>query len=167
MSDFQFEEVFSEGTRLLHKGKAAEAAVLLEQAHSLQPEHGDATINLSGAYILSGKFKQAVALLEPLSDREPDNAMVWTNLGAAYLANPVLARDQEQQLAIAAFKRALAIRPAAPSVAYNLGLIYRDRQESKKAIKWFRQAIRDNPNDQHARQKLDKLSSTGYPQFEG
>ena len=88
MSDYPFDEVFSQGTRLLHEGKAAEAVVLLEQAHSLQPEHVDAAINLSGAYILSGKFKKAVALLEPLSKREPDAVMVWTNLGAAYLGNP-------------------------------------------------------------------------------
>lgn len=159
MTENQFEDIFSEGTRLLHGGKAAEAAVLLEQAHTLQPDHVDAAINLSGAYILSGKFKKAVSILEPLSDREPDNSMVWTNLGAAYLANPVLARDQEQQLAIAAFKRALAIRPAAPSVSYNLGLIYRDRKETEEAIEWFRQAIRDNPNDQHARLMLAKLTS--------
>lgn len=158
MSSKHFDEVFGEGTRLLHEGKAAEATVLLRQAHSLQPEHIDAAINLGGAYILSGKFKKAVALLEPLSEREPDNAMVWTNLGAAYLGNPVLARDEEQRQAIEAFKRALAIRPAAPSVAYNIGLIYRDRQETAQAIKWFRQAIKDNPADQHARQMLDKLS---------
>jgi tetratricopeptide (TPR) repeat protein len=159
MSSYQFDDVFGQGTRLLHEGKAAEATVLLQQAHSLQPDHVDATINLSGAYILSGKFKKAVTLLEPLSEREPDNVMVWTNLGAAYLGNPVLARDQEQQRAIEAFKRALSIRPAAPSVAYNIGLIYRDRGETAKAINWFRQAIRDDPADRHARQMLDKLSA--------
>lgn len=159
MEEADFDVNFIQGTRLLHSGRAAEALPLLEQAVLLKPGHTDATINLSGAYILAGRFKKALALLEPLSEREPDNAMVWTNLGAAYLGNPVLARDEEQRQAIAAFERALEIRPAAPSVAYNIGLIYRDRKETKKAISWFRHAIRDNPQDQHARSMLDKLSS--------
>jgi tetratricopeptide (TPR) repeat protein len=159
MDKTSFETAFGQGTRLLHSGRAGDALPLLERAVSLNPNHTDAALNLSGAYILSGKFKKALALLEPLSVQEPDNAMVWTNLGAAYLGNPVLARDEEQKQAIAAFRRALEIRPAAPSVAYNIGLIYRDRQEKEEAIRWFRQAIRDNPNDDHARSMLEKLVS--------
>jgi tetratricopeptide (TPR) repeat protein len=119
----------------------------------------DATINLSGALILQGNFKKALTILEPLSEREPNNPMIWTNLGAAYLGNPVLARDEDQKRAIAAFKRALVIRPASPHAAYNIGLIYRDRKENEEAAKWFRQAIRDDPNDRHARSLLDRLSA--------
>ncbi len=158
MDKTDFEVNFKQGTSLLHRGKAKEAIVFLERAVALRPDHTDATINLSGAYILHGKFKRALALLLPLSEREPDNAMVWTNLGAAHLGNPVLARDDEQMQAIAAFRRALEIRPASPSVAYNIGLIYRDREETEEAIRWFRQALRDNPNDHHARSLLKKLS---------
>ncbi|MFN2220905.1 MAG: tetratricopeptide repeat protein [Chloroflexota bacterium] len=158
MDKIDFEVNFSQGTRLLHRGKAGDAIFLLERAVSVRPDHTDAAINLSGAYILTGKFKKALALLEPLSEREPDNAMVWTNLGAAYLGNPVLARDEEQKKAIAAFERALEIRPAAPSVAYNIGLIYRDREDTEEAARWFRQAVRDNPKDHHARSMLDEMS---------
>lgn len=159
MDEADFEVIFNQGTGLLHRGKLGEAVLLLERAVSLDPGHTDAMLNLSGAYILTGKFKKALSLLEPLSEREPDNAMVWTNLGAAFLGNPVLARDEEQRQAIAAFERALEIRPAAPSVAYNIGLIYRDREEIEEAIKWFHQAVRDNPNDHHAHSLLEKLSS--------
>jgi tetratricopeptide (TPR) repeat protein len=158
MSKTDFEGHFGQGTRLLHAGNAGEALPMLENAVRLRPDHTDAVINLSGAYILTGKFKMALAILEPLSEREPDNAMVWTNLGAAYLGNPILARDEEQMRAIAAFERALAISPAAPSVAYNIGLIYRDRKEHALARSWFRQAVRDDPNDYHARSLLQKLS---------
>jgi tetratricopeptide (TPR) repeat protein len=159
MNESKFSDYFSEGTRLLHKGEAKDAISLLEEAIRLEPEHTDTAINLSGAYILSGKFKKALALLERLSEREPDNPMVWTNLGAAYLGNPVLARDKEQLQALAAFEKALSIQPAVPSVAYNIALIYRDREEDELAIKWFRQALRDNPNDRHARSMLEKMTS--------
>ncbi len=153
-----FFELLRAGTRALHQGQIAEATRLLEQAHRLEPENGDAALNLAGAYILSKKFKQAVALLEPLSKREPGNPMVWTNLGAAYLGNPILAKDEHHEKAIAAFKQALEIDPKAPNVAYNLGLIYRDRQETAEAIRWFKRALQANPNDRDALRFIEQLS---------
>jgi tetratricopeptide (TPR) repeat protein len=157
-SSSQFTDLFRQGTALLHRGRVSEALPLLQQAHRLNPEHVDAGINLAGAYILSSQFKLAVAVLEPLRQIAPDNAMVWTNLGAAYLGNPVLADDKQQRQAIAAFEQALALNPAAPSVAYNIGLIYRDRRETEQAIHWFRRAVQTNPRDKDARRLLKKLS---------
>lgn len=149
-----FEQLFRHGTRLLHQGKTVEAQPFLEEAHKQQPEHMDAALNLSGVYILTKKFRKAVAILEPLSGQYPEEATIWTNLGAAYLGNPVLARDEEQLQAIAAFEKALAANPIAPNVAYNIGLVYRDRRETDKAITWFKKAIQANPNDQDARNLL-------------
>lgn len=142
---------------MLHQGKANDALPLLQQAHQLAPEHVDAGINLAGAYILTKKFTKAVAVLEPLREINPHNAMIWTNLGAAYLGNPILATDEQQQQAIAAFEQAVALNPAAPSVAYNIGLIYRDRQENEQAIHWFRRAVQTNPRDKDARRILKRL----------
>lgn len=156
-----FFELLRTGTRALHQGQTTQAVQLLEQAHRLDPDHGDATLNLAGAYILSKKFKQAVALLEPLSEREPNNPMIWTNLGAAYLGNPILAKDEHHEKAIAAFKQALEIDPKAPNVAYNLGLIYRDRREFTEALHWFKQALQANPNDKDARRYIDQLGTEG------
>lgn len=146
-----------EGTRLLNSGNAGEALPLLEEAYAADPDNFDVALNVSGAYILTRKFRKAVPLLEKLSQEHPENAQVWTNLGAAYLGNPVLATDEQQRQAIAAFKRALAVNPVAYSVAYNIGLIYRDRQETEAAKKWFRLAIQHNPRDQHARNQLRRL----------
>jgi tetratricopeptide (TPR) repeat protein len=147
----RFNELFRQGTSLLHQGNVNEAVPLLQQAHELDPSHVDAGINLAGAYILSKQFKSAVAVLEPLRRMTPDNAMIWTNLGAAYLGNPILATAEQQQQAITAFEKALEIDPAAPNVAYNIGLIYRDRQEKEKALHWFQRAVRTNPRDKDAR----------------
>lgn len=153
----RFEALFRRGSELLHQGKANDAVSILQEAYSLDPNHFDVTLNLSGAFILTKKFKQAVALLEQLREQTPNNVMVWTNLGAAYLGNPVLARDEEQLQAIAAFKQALTIDPVAPSVAYNIGLIYRDRREYDLAISWFARAVQANPNDRDARNMIKKL----------
>ena len=155
--NLEFTTLLRHGTELLHRGKVNEAATVLAKAHSLVPDDFDAALNLSGAYILTKKFKQAAALLENLKDQDPNNAMIWTNLGAAYLGNPILARDKEQLRAIAAFEQALAIEPLAPNVAYNIGLIYRDRQDDEMAMVWFQRALQVNPKDQDARNLLEKL----------
>lgn len=152
-----FDPLLREGTALLRQGKTSAALPLLERAYALRPEDPDAGMNLSGALILSNKFRRAVEVLEKLRDADPDNAMVWTNLGAAYLGNPVLAREGEQLQAIAAFEKALELDPLAPSVAYNLGLIYRDRRELAEAAAWFRRAAADNPRDHHAQTMLQKM----------
>ena len=155
--ELEFDALFRRGTELLQRGKVNDAVSTLHKAHAMRPEHDDATLNLSGAYILTKKFKQAAKLLEGLRAKDPDNAMIWTNLGAAYLGNPILANNDEQLAAIAAFERALALDPVAPSVAYNIGLIYRDRREHEQAIAWFERAVQTNPNDKDARNLLDKL----------
>lgn len=146
------------GTALLKQGNASAALPYLKEAHTLDPDRFDAAFNLSGALILEGKFSKAVPILERLSEREPNNAMVWTNLGAAYLGNPVLAVSRHQQRAIDAFKRALQIDPEATSVAYNIGLIYRDRDEIEEALYWFREAVKADPRDQDARRILARLT---------
>jgi tetratricopeptide (TPR) repeat protein len=157
-SEASFDELFAKGTGLLQSGKPLEAVVLLQRANEAEPDHFDAALNLSGAYILSGKFSKAVPLLERLSQVAPENEMVWINLGAAYLGNPVLARDEERFRAIAAFKRAYEINPAANNVAYNIGLVYRDQNDIEEAIFWFGKAVEMNPDDRHAQRMLRKLA---------
>jgi len=159
MKNQDFTTLLSQGTRMLHQGQSNEAIPLLQKAHELNPDHVDAAINLSGAYILTKRFKKAAAILEPLSIQNPDHTMIWINLGAAYLGNPVLAQGEDQQRAISAFEHALQIDPLANSVAYNIGLIYRDRDDSDNAIYWFHQALKHNPQDRDARKLLEGLES--------
>lgn len=157
----RFRTLLVRGTRLLRQGKAAKATPLLQEAYALEPDNFDAALNLGGALVVSGKFSKAIPVLEELRDREPTNAMVWTNLAAAYLGNPVLATDERQEHAIGAFKRALELDPQAPSVAYNLALIYRDRKERDEAMRWLRRAVDTNPADRHARSLLKRLREDG------
>ena len=156
--------LFQRGTELLHKNEADRAVKLLEAAHDLDPYNQDLTLNLSGAFILTRKFKKAVPLLEGLLREDPENAMIWTNLGAAYLGNPILAKTDDQDKAIEAFQTALQYDPVAPSVAYNIGLIYRDQKKKNQAKKWFHKALQANPNDKDARQLLSQLQQGSEPQ---
>jgi len=155
----QFRDSMTQGTWLLSQRKPDDALPFLERAHKLKPDNPDAALNLGGAYIMAGKHKLAIVILESAVARTPDNAQLWINLGAAYLGNPITATDERQQRALAAFNRALEIDPLAHSVAYNIGLIHRDRGEIELAIAAFRRAVLADPYDRDAQRMLAKLSA--------
>ncbi|MBN1640264.1 MAG: tetratricopeptide repeat protein [Anaerolineae bacterium] len=145
------------GAAYLQQGDAHNALSLLQRAYELAPDDVPTAINLGGAYILRKQFARAIPVLERAREQEPENEMIWTNLGAAYLGNPVLATDEQQRQAIAAFERAVEINPVAPNVHYNLALIHRDRGEIEQAMRRFQHAIQANPHDLDARRALERL----------
>jgi protein O-GlcNAc transferase len=159
MDDRTFNQELNRAARLLGQGKAQQAQAILERLSKARPDDLSVAINLGGAHILNRQFSRAVPILEAVIEREPCNAMVWTNLGAAYLGNPVLATVEQQDKAIAAFERALECDPVAPHVAYNLGLIYRDRDDRDRATHWFTRALQANPLDRDARRNLEGLQA--------
>ena len=160
----RFNRLRNRGTELLRRGRPEQATSYLERAQKIDANDFDVNLNLSGAYILTKKFRQAVPILENLRDNHPENEMVWTNLGAAYLGNPVLARPEEQLLAISAFEKAYELNPLTPNVAYNLGLIFRDRRNFNQAAKWFKVAVTTNPNDEDAKSLLRRMEQKGADQ---
>jgi tetratricopeptide (TPR) repeat protein len=147
------------GTNLLEQGRVREAIPYLERAHQLDLDSVPALINLGGAYVMAGRHREAIPLLEAARDREPTDAMIWINLGAAYLGNPTIATPEQQMRAIAAFEQALELNPAAPSVHYNLGLIFLDRGETDLALAAFHQAVQVNPFDRDAYHWLRKIKA--------
>ena len=153
----QARQKLNRGAKLLERGKAQEALPHLERAYELDGTSVPILITLGGAYVVAGRHKEAIPLLEAARDAEPGNMMVWINLGAAYLGNPILASGEQQMQAIEAFEKALELNPAAPSVHYNLGLIFVDRDEPDLALAAFRKAVQTNPADRDARLWIRRL----------
>jgi len=70
----------------------------------------------------------------------------WARLTWAIPSSPRPTGTQDK--AIAAFERALECDPAAPQVAYNIGLTCgRDRGDRDRAIHWLTRALQANPLD--------------------
>jgi tetratricopeptide (TPR) repeat protein len=151
--------LLNQGARLLESGEARKAIPILEEACDLDSDSVPILISLGGAYIISDQHQRAIPLLEKARSAEPQNAMVWINLGAAYLGNRALATGSQQLEAIAAFEKALEIDPTAPSVHYNLGLIFMDRGDTDLALVAFRQAAKVNPHDRDAQNWIGKLEA--------
>jgi tetratricopeptide (TPR) repeat protein len=153
----EFHRVLSEGALLLRQNRPQEAMDRLLPLYEMAPTNVDVAINLGGAYILQGKWNKAVRVLSRASELHPDNVMVWINLGAAHLGRLELSGPQQQDRAIRAYERALAIDPQAPNVHYHLGLIYKDRGDIAKAEGEFARALEVNPADNDARYWLGWL----------
>jgi len=79
------------------------------------------------------------------------------NLGAAFLDRPPYATSDGEEKAICAFQRAFELDPSCSNVSYNLGLIFKDRGDLSKAISWFEETLRANPDDRDASQWLHEL----------
>jgi cytochrome c-type biogenesis protein CcmH/NrfG len=150
--------LLNEGADLLRQQRPVEAADQLERAWKLDPTLIEVAINLGGAYVMQGRHAKAVRVLEKASRIEPDNVMIWINLAAAYLGPLENSDDAGQLKAVAAFERALALDPDAPSVNYNLGLIYKQRGEAERAAAHFWRALDVDPSDNDARVRLRQLS---------
>jgi cytochrome c-type biogenesis protein CcmH/NrfG len=149
--------LLNEGAELLRQQRPVEAAEQLDQAWQLDPVLIEVVINLGGAYVMQGRHADAVIVLEEASRVESDNVMIWINLAAAYLGPLETSDDAGQLKAIAAFERALALDSEAPSVNYNLGLIYKQRGETEKAAAHFWRALDVDPSDNDARIRLRQL----------
>lgn len=150
-------QLVGEGAHLLSERRVTEAVGLLTEAWGLDPGNASAAINLGGAYILLGKHGKAVPVLEAAVRLEPNNAMVWVNLAAAHLGKLPFATVEQQDKAIVAFERALALNPITPHVHYNLGLIYLERNDSAQAAAHFRAALDVDPFDADARHWLEQI----------
>ena len=149
--------LLNEGAELLRQRRPREATHQLDLAWQLDPTLIEVSINLGGAYVMQGRHAEAVKILEEASRIEPESVIVWINLAAAYLG-PLETSEEENQLkAIAAFERALALDPNAPSVNYNLGLIYKQRGEAERAAAHFWRALDVDPSDRDAYVRLRQL----------
>jgi tetratricopeptide (TPR) repeat protein len=153
----QAHALLNEGAKLLREQRPAEATDRLKRAQELDPSSIETAINLGGAYVMQGRHAEAVPILEEASRTEPDNVMIWINLAAAYLGHLDTSDDEQQLRAIDAFEQALSLNPQAPSVNYNLGLIYTQRGEVEKAVAHFWRALEVDPSDNDARLRLRQL----------
>ncbi len=154
----EFQRVLNEGGWLLRQNRPQEAMELLLPLYEMAPTNVDVAINLGGAYILQAKWNKAVRVLSRAAELHPDNVMLWINLGAAELGRLELAGPKQQERAIRAYERALALDPSAPNVHYHLGLIHKDRSDFTRAAEAFERALHVNPHDADAQHWLQWLA---------
>jgi tetratricopeptide (TPR) repeat protein len=159
----EFRQRLNDSARLLRQNRPGEALAALESLYKQAPTQPDLAINVGGAYILQRKWNRAVAVLSRAVEANPENVMLWMNLAAAQLGNLATAGPKQQDRAIAAYERVLALDPEAPNVHYHLGLIYKERGELNRAGAFFQRALEVQPGDKDARYWLEQIAKLPAP----
>lgn len=106
------------------------------------------------AAIAAHDYERAVRLLANLIERKPDQADYHLYLAAAYIQLRGRKREAEQAL-----KRATHLAPSDPRAYVALGDLYRDGHMEKKAAASYREALRWDPHQRHAKQALEAIEA--------
>ena len=125
-------------------GRQDEAAALFEHALALQPEHFESLYNLSGIAMAKGDLETVVRLYRRMLAQKPEQlpqalrpnwCEVCVNLGV------LLARQGQLDGAIALFKQAQQVQPAAPDSYVHLAKAQMLRREYAGAAQTLRAGL--------------------------
>ncbi len=106
------------------------------------------------AAITARDYERAARLLTSLIERKPDQADYHLYLAAACIQLRGRKREAEQEL-----KRAAHLAPSDPRPYVALGDLYRDGHMEKKAAASYREALRWDPRQQHAKRALEAIEA--------
>jgi len=141
-----------------HLGRACEemhdkqgAIKNLQRAHELLPDDSAATRRLAEVYKSTGDALSALKLMRELVAKHPDSAEAQDLLGQLLQGSD--APDANQQ-ALAAFQKAVQLRPNAAFPLEHLGTAYVRVSNFPEAKNAFERVIQLNPNRAYAYQQL-------------
>lgn len=139
------------GTALAMLGREAEARAALREALARDPAHPEALVNLGQLLGRAGRSDEALAVLREAVRVAPDSAGAHNSLGALLARRGAL--DEAEQH----FGASTRLRPDQVAAWRNLGLLYLQRREPGAATAAFRRALRADPTDPVAHQRLREL----------
>ena len=120
-------------------GNIDEAGNCCRRVLSLQPNHGDAHLNLGNVLLHYGKHDEAISHYKTALQFNPKNAGALCCLGTS------LAAVGNHDEAVANFEAAIRLNPNIVEAYYNLGNSQIAQNKYEAAVESYRQAIRLNP----------------------
>ncbi len=125
----------------LQRRDVDEALALLERAYEGAPDNPMVLAQLGTVLSIQGAGPRSIRLLEQATGKDPGFAYAWYRLGHSY--------KQAKRLddALAAFERALALRPKEPSYLMGVGAMKSQRGDNAAAAKLFEALVADRPHD--------------------
>ena len=150
---------FEEGRRLLARGQAAEAAVLLAAAVEAAPEDAEFREIFGQALIASGYLDRGFAQLETAVHLDPSSADHPRALARA------LSRAGRTGAAMAAYRQSVAIPPTNVETIRELANLYMRGDRFQDAAALLRRAADHRPDDLVLKQELGHaLQRNGDPE---
>lgn len=130
----------------------AGAVYWMQQVSKEQAPPAAAALEQGIALFDQKQYEEALTELQPLADAGTENWRVYYYLGSTQL----MLKDYPE--AAAALEQSLAVRPNEPGTMYALGVAYYKQGNLKLAKAYFREVLKINPNDQHAKGLMDIMS---------
>jgi tetratricopeptide (TPR) repeat protein len=146
------DKLWAEGARLLEIGSTRRAVEVMHKAMKLEPSRLEGRLNLGAAQFLSKRYDEAVSHLRYVLAFEPQNAVALLNIAACYDA---LGQPDD---AIASLEQLVRERPTWRDAHYNLGVAFYKQKRYDEATQALRAELRLNPQNQNARDLLDKIN---------
>jgi Flp pilus assembly protein TadD len=131
-------------------GKASEAALFLERAVQIAPDHAEARHHLGVVYMQHGRLDDAVAQLQEavrLSPQSPQTLQhLKQSLAASHdAAGMALVRQGRLDEARARFREALAVDPTCIAAQGNLGNVLKNQGHLDEAEACYRRVLEIAP----------------------
>ena len=114
----------------------------------------DSIFTNAKAAISAREYERAARLLANLIERKPDHAEYHLYLAAACIQLRGRKREAERAL-----KRATHLAPSDPRPYVALGDLYRDGHMEQKAAAAYREALRWDPRQRHAKKALEAIEA--------
>jgi tetratricopeptide (TPR) repeat protein len=154
-----FFERFATGRVAFIEGRMEDAAIALEEAVALQPDHGDAVVLLGTALSRLGRLEEAISLLEDAVQRSPRAFWPLVELGRIYID----LGDYDQ--AIETLNTAASRRADMAQPFELLAIAYQSTGQLEQAINAWQQAVTVTPKNALLHVQLgDALAEAGRPE---
>ncbi|MBI2641448.1 tetratricopeptide repeat protein [Candidatus Roizmanbacteria bacterium] len=136
---------------LARKGDYAGAERELRKAIELNPYYADGYHSLGILYRLTERNDQALRMFQKSLELNPNLWQAHVNISYIY------SRQKNYEKALEHLKQAEKLAPESSSVHRNLGITYLNLGQKEKALEEFYKTLELNPNDQTAKDSINKL----------
>lgn len=128
------------------------AIVLYQKAYYLNPDNGNCVLRLVKAYLKLNDSEQAENILRGISDKHI-LAEIYSGLGLEAVG------EGDYLKALSNFNRALELNPASRMTLLNLGVLYANKGDLKKAISIWQKANALYPEDEEIKSNIRKAKA--------
>ena len=139
------------GVLMLVRGDVAAAERMFERALQVRPGYFAAYNNLGNIYMRRGEVDRAIGVVREAAEASPDNPYGFHALGRLYL------RTDDSEAAEQVLRRALRIDRSFTEARHSLGRLYLRTGRSQEALEQFALAMRYQPDDDIARNKIEMI----------
>jgi tetratricopeptide (TPR) repeat protein len=139
------------GITLSRTGSADDACTQFAKAIEIMPDYAEAHVNWALVLQNAGRIDEAVMRLQTLLEVDPDQP------GAHYQLGSHFTKIKDLEKAAHHYREVARLVPGDPGSWLNLGLLYFRQNKYPQAIEQFQRALDIDPNNQLAREQLEKL----------